>query len=499
MMRRYKYSVLAGLIAAGILVSPYAANAAEVSEGVVATALSADNSLKQLTISGADLSPDFYYSTVKYTATVPYEVTEVEVTAKASNDKATIESISGYENLAVGKNTIKIVVMAENGNEATYTITLTRLAEDETTGSGASEVEPEEPDVSEEQPEDADTTQGGENGSDATEPEEEQEPVQLSYGDYGLSVVNPPEGQVPDSLVQVSLEVDGTAVDLAYQYVGDLADEGEDLSDYYFLYGTDNLGSSGWFMYDSRVGMFERFIGQFLTTGTDSGTGNDAGLDTGADTAIAEDAVSDEYAQLLANYNAVSAVQKQLEQKIRLMTAVFLFIIVILVIIMFSILWSKRNDKFEDEEVFDDEKKPIKKEKSLETIPVTRTAADTGREHHRPEPQDARGDVTDREVLQGEDEQPDAIAETKAEADESGHETPANRNSAKKKKRRDSILAYLGLDDDLPLDYGDEIEDEDEDESEAVEESTGKKDQQMDVKKDTKKDGGKDDIEFIDL
>jgi nitrogen fixation-related uncharacterized protein len=315
--------------------------------------------------------------------------------------------------------------------------------------------------------------------------------VQLSYGDYGLSVVNPPEGQVPDSLVQVSLEVDGTAVDSAYQYVSDLADEGEDLSDYYFLYGTDNLGSSGWFMYDSRVGMFERFIGQFLTTGADSGIGNDAGLDTGVDTSMTEDVVSDEYAQLLANYNAVSTVQKQLEQKIRLMTAVFLFIIVILVIIMFSILWSKRNDKFDDEEVFDDEKKPIKKEKSLETISVTRTAADTGREYHRPEAQEAREDVTDREVLQGEDEQPDAAAETKTEADESGHEAPVNRNSAKKKKRRDSILAYLGLDDDLPLDYGDEIEDEDEDESEAVEESTGKSDQQMDVKKD--------DIEFIDL
>ncbi len=88
--------------------------------------LSADNSLRYLTISEGILSPEFAGNVVNYTATVPGDVTEVEIEAETANDDATIESVSGNTDLQVGENTIRIVVKAENGALATYTIELTR-------------------------------------------------------------------------------------------------------------------------------------------------------------------------------------------------------------------------------------------------------------------------------------------------------------------------------------------------------------------------------------
>lgn len=92
---------------------------------------SADNSLSSLTLSEGKLSPDFKYNVVNYTATVDYSVTSVVVSAKVSNEKATIESVTGGNNLKVGDNRIQIVVKAENGVTATYTITVTRRAQGE--------------------------------------------------------------------------------------------------------------------------------------------------------------------------------------------------------------------------------------------------------------------------------------------------------------------------------------------------------------------------------
>jgi len=88
--------------------------------------LSKDNSLKRLSLSAGTLSPEFAGNVVNYTATVPGSVTEVEVNAETSNANATIESVSGNTDLQVGINTIKIIVEAENGALATYTIELTR-------------------------------------------------------------------------------------------------------------------------------------------------------------------------------------------------------------------------------------------------------------------------------------------------------------------------------------------------------------------------------------
>jgi len=87
---------------------------------------SADNSLEVLSLSAGTLSPDFTGKTVQYTATVPNDVTSVTVTATPVNEFATVQSITGNDNLQVGTNTIKVVVKAQNGALAQYTITLTR-------------------------------------------------------------------------------------------------------------------------------------------------------------------------------------------------------------------------------------------------------------------------------------------------------------------------------------------------------------------------------------
>ena len=108
---------------------------------------SADNSLASLTLSSGSLSPAFKYNVTNYTAEVANDVTSVVVSAKTSNANATVESVKGGENLSVGANKIQIVVKAENGVTATYTITVTRKESDDNTD----EPEPDNTDEPQEQ------------------------------------------------------------------------------------------------------------------------------------------------------------------------------------------------------------------------------------------------------------------------------------------------------------------------------------------------------------
>lgn len=119
---------------------------------------SADNSLSTLKLSKGTLSPSFKYNVTNYTATVDYDVTSVVVTAKAANEKAKIESVTGDGNvkLSVGKNTIKVVVEAENGQKATYTIVVTR--KEKATAPEPSESESESQSESESETEDTPIT-----------------------------------------------------------------------------------------------------------------------------------------------------------------------------------------------------------------------------------------------------------------------------------------------------------------------------------------------------
>jgi hypothetical protein len=92
--------------------------------------LGTDASLSSLSVTGATLDPAFSPAVTNYTATVPFGSSSVDVSA-TTNDANASFTINGSTNatvaLAVGDNTISIVVTAENGTTTrTYTIVVTR-------------------------------------------------------------------------------------------------------------------------------------------------------------------------------------------------------------------------------------------------------------------------------------------------------------------------------------------------------------------------------------
>ena len=366
-------------------------------------ALSADNSLKALTISPGTLSPAFKGSTTKYTATVDNSVTSIAVSATPVNEKATIESVTGNTNLAVGANVVQIVVKAENGTTATYKITVTRQA----AGTTGSEM----------------TTTGGENGDDgngdsetpedteevpATEAPasqaevvindtayhisdsftEEQIPadfteaavqfrgtecrglsfnkgmISLIYletdnvdstigrffiydetrdviydfmkftageSSYVIPLLAPLDSVLPDSYVQVSLQMPESTVMTAYQLP---AAEGEEASDFYVFYAVNQDGTEGWYQYDAAEGTYQRVNGNITETA---------------------DSSSDDLAALQSEYDELSKKYKDAKSFSRNMIAVLIFVLAIAVVVILNIMLFGRKKKGKDELSEDDD------------------------------------------------------------------------------------------------------------------------------------------------
>lgn len=371
-------------------------------------ALSADNSLKALTISPGTLSPAFKGSTTKYTATVDNSVTSIAVSATPVNEKATIESVTGNTNLAVGANVVQIVVKAENGTTATYKITVTRQAAG-TTGSET-------------------TTTGGENGDsgnsddgnddsgdpgdteevDATETPvsaadvvinnttyhiadnftEEQIPadfteatvnfrgtecrgltfdkgtISLIYletdnvdattgrffiydetrdvvydfmkftageSSYVIPLLAPLDSVLPESYVQVSLQMPENTVMTAYQLP---VEDGEEASDFYIFYGVNQDGTEGWYQYDAAEGTYQRVNGNITETA---------------------DSSSDDLAALQSQYDELSKKYKDAKSFSRNMIAVIIFVLAIAVVVILNIMLFGRKKKGKDELSEDDD------------------------------------------------------------------------------------------------------------------------------------------------
>ena len=371
-------------------------------------ALSADNSLKALTISPGTLSPAFKGSTTKYTATVDNSVTSIAVSATPVNEKATIESVTGNTNLAVGANVVQIVVKAENGTTATYKITVTRQAAG-TTGSET-------------------TTTGGENGDsgnsddgnddsgdpgdteevDATETPvpaadvvinnttyhiadnftEEQIPadftettvnfrgaecrgltfnkgtISLIYletdnvdattgrffiydetrdvvydfmkftageSSYAIPLLAPLDSVLPESYVQVSLQMPENTVMTAYQLP---AEDGEEASDFYIFYAVNQDGTEGWYQYDAAEGTYRRVNGNITETA---------------------DSSSDDLAALQSEYDELSKKYKDAKSFSRNMIAVLIFVLAIAVVVILNIMLFGRKKKGKDELSEDDD------------------------------------------------------------------------------------------------------------------------------------------------
>ena len=91
----------------------------------VAKPLSSNANLSSLSVDGFALNPTFSAGTTSYNiGEVEYSTSSLKVTYK-TEDAAAKVSVSGT-NLSVGKNTISVVVKAENGATKTYKITVTR-------------------------------------------------------------------------------------------------------------------------------------------------------------------------------------------------------------------------------------------------------------------------------------------------------------------------------------------------------------------------------------
>ncbi|MBR4830199.1 MAG: cadherin-like beta sandwich domain-containing protein [Bacilli bacterium] len=86
-----------------------------------------NTNLSKLEIKGQKI--EFNVEEVKYYLDVTYDVKELEITATPENEAAKVQ-ITGADKLVVGKNTVNILVTAEDGTTTkTYSILVTRLAE----------------------------------------------------------------------------------------------------------------------------------------------------------------------------------------------------------------------------------------------------------------------------------------------------------------------------------------------------------------------------------
>lgn len=86
---------------------------------------SSNNWLRGLSVDGYSLTPTFSSDTTEYNLIVENDVTSIDISASAADTGASVSG-RGTHQLAVGNNTINIVVTAEDGGVRTYTVNVVR-------------------------------------------------------------------------------------------------------------------------------------------------------------------------------------------------------------------------------------------------------------------------------------------------------------------------------------------------------------------------------------
>ena len=94
---------------------------------VVTDNLDTTNTLDSITVSDCTLDPVFNSATTEYSCTVKNNISTVNVNATATSTKAKVRGL-GVKDLTVGKNTLPIRVIAEDGREKIYNVNVTRKA-----------------------------------------------------------------------------------------------------------------------------------------------------------------------------------------------------------------------------------------------------------------------------------------------------------------------------------------------------------------------------------
>ena len=344
---------------------------------------SADNSLKELTISPGTLSPAFNGKTLTYSATVGSDVTNIAVSATPVNEKAVVESVTGNTNLKSGDNTIKIVVKAENGVTATYTVNVTKQS-GETTASDEGEVETtEETDSSENTvtvngisyviaenfateniPADFSETTVNYQGADYRGVSYDKGSVVMLYlvqdgaeestgsffvydstrdtlypfvkmvnGEhYVIALLPPVDYTMPDTMQQTQLTLADGSLVTAYQETQEEGSEVE--SEFYTFYGVNSDGTEGWYQYDSIEETYQR-----VNTGT----------------TVSSDGLQDEDAAYLQEeYLALSEKYKKEKAFSRTAIGVLIFLLAVMAVVLINLLLHRRGGDEEDLEDDDD-------------------------------------------------------------------------------------------------------------------------------------------------
>lgn len=352
-----------------------AASASVTVKNEAETEKSNDAFLSSLKLSKGTLSPKFQYKKLNYTATVDYSVKSVSVSAKTSHAKATIDSVSGNKNLKVGKNTIKIVVKAENGTTKTYTVVVTRKeAPEESEGEPKPEEKPVEFDYSGQK-----LKLNTSIAKDSIPTGFEKEPMMvkgveteilnfhndalqlLSLSDdqnhKSLYVYNKMEQSVypfiklecnnnyiivltPTSAVEIpkdyqlnTLSIEGKGVVTAYQ-------RKEQASDFYLLYTMNQNGDFGWYQYDVLEATFQRFMDQ--RTEEETPPTNPMVPDTEESMTPPEDGnTSDEL--------------KELQSKYQFLISAIIFVLAATILIAINLLLLRYKKKHGNDENADDE------------------------------------------------------------------------------------------------------------------------------------------------
>ena len=95
---------------------------------VVTDNLDTTNTLDSITVSDCTLDPVFNSATTEYSCTVKNNISSVNVNATATSSKSKVRGL-GTKDLVVGKNTLPIRVIAEDGSEKIYNVNVTRKSD----------------------------------------------------------------------------------------------------------------------------------------------------------------------------------------------------------------------------------------------------------------------------------------------------------------------------------------------------------------------------------
>ena len=352
-----------------------------------AASQSADNSLKELNISPGTLSPAFSGKTTTYSATVGSDVTNIAVSATPVNEKAVVESVTGNTNLKSGSNAIKIVVRAENGVTATYTVNVTKQggASDDAATAGEGEAETTEtPEVSdgntvtvngtaytisenfaaENIPADFSETTVNYQGADYRGVSYDKGSVVMLYlvqdgaeestgsffvydstrdtlypfvkmvnGEhYVIALLPPVDYTMRDTMQQTQLTLADGSLVTAYQETQEEGSEVE--SEFYTFYGVNSDGTEGWYQYDSIEETYQR-----VNTGT----------------TVSSDGLQDEDAAYLQEeYLALSEKYKKEKAFSRTAIGVLIFLLAVMAVVLINLLLHRRGGDEEDLEDDDD-------------------------------------------------------------------------------------------------------------------------------------------------